>query len=716
MPHHQLPPLAGLLKRFGPNGFLVIDFETRGTIDLRDVGTTVYAKHPDTEALCLSWKLISPKGVHDTILWEKGQGCPPALRRSVKKGIPVYAFEVWFERNIWLHQMVKSLGWPDVAFNQWRCIAAQAYACGLPRSLDGVGKVLDLPIQKSKKGHDLMLKMCKPRKPIMADKIAWLGDSYSKKEARHIIATEPGRLDGMPVLWHETREQLDQLGEYCIIDTDAEFTAMISMLDMSPREVELWRLDQRINLRGVPCDRQTVKAALGCLSKMQYDSWAELDDLTMGLVQTSDQTAKLQEYCRDFCGVSLPNMQAETVEAYLNHDLPDDVHRILEIRQLMAKASTKKYIQMWDRMQFGSNRMYGLMKFMGAQKTGRWSSTGVQLQNMARGIIKSMKVIDFCIECVRQGAVDMLELIFDLVTDVFSSLTRPMICAPKGHILLCADFSSIEVRVAFWLAGQKDALELIESTDMDPTLPDIYQVSAGRIFAKSPLKLVDFERQCGKISILGSQFGMAEQALQNNAVKWGLELDLEFCAMMKKDYRGRYTKVVATWKAYGKAVKYCIMNRTKVRVGKLVFECTDRYLFVHLPSGRKLFYFKPSLRAKKVKREDGTTWDSTEINYWGRDSQTGQWKRFKLYGAKVFQHAVQGLARDVMAEAMLRVDTLYPVIFTVHDEIVSEVTEDDVTSGDLSLEDFIERMSVNPDWITDCPIRADGWIGQRYRK
>jgi DNA polymerase len=624
---------------------------------------------------------------------------------------------------VWHYTMHKRYGWPDIFFNQWRCIMAQAVNFGMPAGLDMLCEVLNLPVKKDREGHDLMMKMAKPRKILQADKIAFLEEQfgegvYKKKELKE-MCKDDGLFVNMPILWHDSKGNRERLGAYCIDDTEAEFHAMVYLPDMPDFELERWQLDQRINLRGVPCDVDAVKATLQQLAVMDERSREDIAKETGGLVKTANQRDKIKEFCRLY-GVDLPDLQADTVEAILKRpdELPYEVQKVLELRQLMAKAGMKKYLAMWDRVRFGNDRFYGVLMYMGAPKTGRWSSIGIQLHNMVRGVIKGMYLINFCIDCILQGCPDLFYEMYEIITDVYASLTRSMIKAPPGYTLVVADFAAIEARIAFWIAGETEALDIIRATDADPeSNPDIYRHNAGDIYGKDPWETNDDERQTGKMSILGFQYGMAEEAFQTQALEqWGVELLLEFCAMMKDRYRAKYKRVVAMWKALGRAAIQALRRRTTVRVGRFAFSVKGKWLRFHLPSGRTLWYYKAQVVTKKKKNKDGSTWTSEQVAYYGKDSKSKAWKRLWMYGAKFFQHATQALARDAMAVAMVRADPLYPLILTVHDELVALVKKRDIESGKLSLAHFIEIIIEKEGWLEGCPIAADGFIDDRYHK
>ncbi len=129
------------------------------------------------------------------------------------------------------------------------------------------------------------------------------------------------------------------------------------------------------------------------------------------------------------------------------------------------------------------------------------------------------------------------------------------------------------------------------------------------------------------------------------------------------------------------------------------------FLICVLPSGRMLRYFKPSLKPSE--------WGE-ELHYQG-PGIGGTLEDQKTYGGSLVENIVQAVARDILAQAMLRLETKggYDTLFHVHDEIVSRIGA--IRLGD-ALGRYIEVMCEVPEWAPGLPLKAKGWIGKRYRK
>jgi len=668
------------------HGAIVIDFETRSEIDLRKTNPYVYSCHDSTTALCCAFKILAITNEghlfeYPTRLWiEDDIFCPDDLEQAIERGFLVWAHNVFFERCILENVMVPKFGWPKIDPRNYRCSAAQCAAYSMPRSLFGVCQALRLTNQKDDTGHRVMMQLCKPRKPTKNNPDRW----FTKERYP---------------------EKFDQLYSYCVNDVNAEYEVIQTLPYLNATEFKIWQLDQEINQRGIQCDIETVETIISLFGEMQEKANRQIKKLTKGKVKTTNQVAAITKFC------GLDSLSAQSVETALAGKLPKRIRRILELRQLMSKASVRKY-QAMSNLASDDGRIRSHLIYHGA-RTGRWTGSGIQPQNMPRGNIKSTSDRDWCIKQIRKRDIEALELVFNSATDVFSSLVRSMLMAGKGKTLIAGDFASIEARILFWLARDKTALDIFRAVDKDPeNNPDIYMVQAGSIYGIDPMKAYkgSEERYLGKKSILGLGYGMGWRKFQSTVFdESGIELDNLFAKRVVDKYRKRWKSVPRLWKQFESAAIKAVMDRVSVRVNNYVkYECKGPFLYCILPSGRKLAYYKPHII------EDLDPWDNEtyKLAYYGTNSQSYKWERIHTYGGKLAENAVQAIARDLMAYAMLRLErSNYRIVLTVHDEIVCEVPR---TIG--SDEIFRDIMSIVPKWAKGCPIECESWIGKRYRK
>lgn len=643
---------------------LTIDFETRSEADLTKVGAYAYSCHPSTDVMCMAFG-----SEHlPTRIWLPGRPFPFA--RNFKSIVEAHNAE--FEQCIWRNVMVPKYGWPEIPLERWRCSAAKSRYNSIPGKLEKGAEALGLTNRKDTTGHRLMLKMSKPRKPTKKDP-----DSP----------------------WHELPKDKVKLYAYCKQDVDVEKELSSKLRGMTRDEHEVWLLDQRMNARGLLIDIESVEGALGIIDEFQANLKPLVETASNYELTNLNQIAKVKEWCNEQ-GVPIPNMQAATVEKWLEDDLPDSVRDILRLRQGASKTSVKK-LQAMKARRSPDGRCRGTVKYCGAERTARWSGAGIQTQNLPRGILGELWVPE-AFKAIREGSLDQLSLLGDPM-EVLSSCIRGMIIPAVGKRFLCADFSAIEARVLLWLAQDYETLEKFRQG------VDLYKDMAARLYGVDYEDVTPVMRQFGKKVILGLGYGMGWEKFYAECLKEKIDVTVEFCKTAVDFYRDdAYYCVPALWKEHQAAAIRVIETGKPIRVGAVVWGIRGDFLHATLPSRRCMSYYKPEIRWVK------TPWGSTvkATTYMGVNSRTKQWEREQTYGGKLVENIVQATARDFMAESMLRVERAgYSPVLTVHDEVLCEDAED---FG--SLEEFVGLMEQVPQWGEGCPISADGWEGERYKK
>lgn len=697
---------------------IICDFETYSELDVRDVGAWRYAEHPSTEILMLSHGYAGKK----KSLWMPGMPFPQYIIDHINAGYPIEAHNCMFERAIWFHVLSVQFGVPNPKC--WIDTLASCAYRGLPLGLDDVGEVLDLDVKKDKEGKGLIQKLCKPRKPTKKD----------------------------PSTRNRDPDLIAKLGSYCVRDSEAEDSLGHTIGDLPPMEFSTWVMDQRINYRGVMVDLEAVDAAIWLAEEISMKLQEELVFITEGAVKSGSEVAKILKWLQANGIQAIDNLQAGTVDAYLEQNaevfkrtgknwLPDDTVRVLQIRQQLSKASTKKLIK-FKECANADGRIRGLLQYHGAG-TGRWAGRLVQPQNFPRGSIEyqvgwkadgkkemmgGADLMEFMIRVIKLRDVEMLEYFFGDPMSVISSALRGMFIASPGKTFYVADFSAIEARVVMWLAGQTDALEAFYSFDKGIG-PDIYCVTAAKIYGRPIDKKKDpDERQLGKITVLGCGYQMSGARLQEQARdSYGVEITIEMANKMVATFRGDYDQVPLLWRGLEDAAADCIRlkqstiytSRNGVSIKfEYVRDKAGTWLAMVLPSGRRLWYYNPGLEKREIEyidKESGETKKFTKdsIHYEGRDNKKGgSWGRVFTYGGMLTENAVQAIARDLMVAAMIRVEKEgYSVVLSVHDELVAE------DAPDRDIKAFEALVSgPNPDWAKGCPVAAEGWKGTRYRK
>ena len=641
---------------------LEMDIETFSDVDLIKCGVYAYADSPAFEVLLFAYSFDG--GETRVIDLAQGEELPGEVAEAVFDGSVVKtAFNANFERTCLSKHFGRYLP-PD----SWHCSAVQAAVLALPRSLEDVGAVLGLDEQKMKEGRELIRYFCVPCKPTKAN---------------------GGRRRNLPC---HAPEKWELFKTYCMRDVDVEkaIRRKLYKFPIPEGEMELYRLDQRINDRGVLVDMGLVRQAVVCERLHKEVVTRRAYELT-GL-ENPNSVAQLKGWLGEN-GVEAESLSKKAVSEMIGES-DGEVEELLRLRLLMAKTSVKKYEAM-KRSVCSDGRVHGLLQFYGANRTGRWAGRLVQVQNLPQNHIEDLELAR---RLVREGRFEDVEMLYDSTPNVLSELIRTAFVPEPGCRFVVADFSAIEARVLAWLAGETWRLEVFSSHGK------IYEASAAAMFhvpveevtKGSPL------RQKGKIAELGLGYGGAAGALVSmGALDMGLSED--DLPPLVAAWRRANPHITQFWWDVDKAAVEAVTKRTGTRAGRIGFEYRSGILFVMLPSGRKLAYVKPRMAVNKFGRA-GLTYEGILENK--------KWGRIETYGPKLVENIVQGTARDLLAEAMLRVEKRgYPIVMHCHDEIIAEVPE-----GMGSVEEMCEVMAVRPSWAEGLPLRADGYECPFYQK
>jgi DNA polymerase len=665
---------------------LVIDFETRSACDLKKHGAFVYSEDPTTDVTCLALK----KNGEPPVIWKRGD--PLWFLPLLEEATEIIAHNLSFEVVMWENVCVKRYGWPPLPAEKLRCSAAQGAMHAIPRALGNACAALGMEQQKDNDGYRIMMKLCKPRKPKQDE--------------------DP---DGL--YWNEDPADFEKLYKYCAQDTIAEEALSNALRPLPLKELEIWRLDQQINARGIQIDLDGARAMLAMVAEHETKLLKRLARLTSGAVRTAKQVEQLRNHLRGL-GLDLPDLTAKTVKDALDGDnLSPAVREILEIRRSLGRSSSAKYNSMIDRAS-ADGRVRGSLLYHGAG-TGRWAGAGIQPQNFPSRIKVSASVEEM-LEVVKIGGLALHDALYgDDPMMTAGALVRSVITAAEGKELVVADYSAIEGRGLAWLAGEETELKNYREG------LDVYIANAAMILHKRYEEVTKEERQSpGKLSVLSCGYGGSAGAVRKFGgdvpfrLLWegslaGKALEDQIDEDIKREivnpWRETHPRTVAFWYDLERACMDAVANPGTVETCRgASFSVRDKFLMCRLPSGRLLFYYDPKIMAMK------TSWGEMKdcVTYMTVDSLTKKWVRTNTYGGKISENLCQSICRDIMAEAMLRLEEAgYPIVMTVHDEIVCEVP-----IGFGSVEEFERIMCQVPAWATGFPIAAAGWRGKRYRK
>lgn len=652
---------------------LNIDVETFSGTDLLKSGVYKYVEDPDFEILLFAYS-IDGAPVEIVDLASGFDEMPQeVLEALTNPNVLKKAYNANFERTT----TAKHFG-IETDPKQWRCTAVDASTVGLPGYLDGVAKALKLDLQKDATGKSLIKYFSLPCKATKVN---------------------GGRTRNYP---HHDFEKWQQYVDYCIRDVEVEMAIgkrIEPLLDIGCEndvfEQKLWALDQRIVDTGVLIDRQLASNAVIVYEEVAETMTKRSKELT-GLANPNS-TAQLGKWLKeqDF---ELPNLQKETILDAFNDTalMSAEVEEVLRIRQEMSMSSVKKYTAILEAI-CSDDRVRGILQFYGASRTGRWAGRIIQPQNLPRAYLPDY---DVARAALRTGDADWFEMLYDNVPYALAAMIRTMIIAPLGKVLAVSDFSAIEARVIAWLAGEKWRLEVFQ------THGKIYEASAAQMFG-IPIESIGKGspyRQKGKVSELALGYQGGKGALiQMGALDMGLEED-ELQDLVDA-WRAANPKIKQLWNDVDKAATEAVSKKTSVKFHSgITFYYSEGALFIKLPNGRKLVYWNARLEPHK-------TFSKDVIAYEGIDSKTKQWTKLNTYGGKLVENIVQAIARDCLAENMVRLDEAgySDIVMHVHDEVVIEADENSIAE--------IEEIMGRPiDWAPGLPLEADGFETIYYKK
>ena len=655
---------------------LSIDLETFSSVPIAKAGAQKYIQSPDFEILLFAYSLDgAPVEIIDLA---QGETIPQWLVAALTDPSYIkHAYNASFEIGC----LSKYMG--PLPLDQWRCTMLHGLYCGYTAGLDATGRALGLPDDKKKlsTGKFLIRYFCIPCSP-------------SKSNG--------GRTRNYP---HHDPARWQLFKEYCIGDvvTEMEILRRLSNFPVPAEVQKQWETDLTINSRGVAVDMELVHGALyigETTRKQLMDEAMQLSGL-----DNPNSLKQLVKWLEEELDEELTDLRKDTVSRLLGGKIASDTaRRMLEIRQELGKTSTKKYNAI-EAAVCADGRCRGLLQFYGANRTGRWAGRLVQVQNLPRTYTDP---IPLARGLVKRRETAKLRMLYGSVPDTLSQLIRTSFIAAPDHVLLDADFSSIEARVISWLAGEHWRLEVFK------THGKIYEASASQMFGV-PLELIKKGnpeyalRQRGKVAELALGYqGSTGALIKMGALDMGLTEE-ELPEIVQR-WRDANKRIRDLWYAMESAAVSVIQSGVPTGLHNILLAReVDHsngldFLTIRLPSGRKLYYANPSLGVNQ--------WGNPSLMYKGMDQTTKKWKQIETYGGKLVENCVQAIARDCLAEAIERLEALgYAVVFHVHDEVVIECTPDRA-----DLDRVAAIMSQPLTWAPDLPLGADGWIGDFYKK
>ena len=654
---------------------ITIDIETRSDKDISKCGVYAYTDTPYFDILLFAYSIDGqPVQVVDTA---NGEEIPEnVLAALADENVVKRAFNCNFER-VCLSKYLRE-NYPQYFQSysidedtvgdflnpeSWHCSMIHARTLGLPSSLAEVGKVLGIEQQKMTDGKALVKFFCVPYDTI----------------------------DGVPQ-FHSPTDYPDKweiFKAYNKRDVEAELEIDRKLLRF-PVPDFLWKefyLDQEINDRGILVDMQLADKAISLDAEAKEELTAEMKRLTG--VENPNSVYQLLDWLetQGYKSDSLGKTQVQE----LIKTAKEPVKSVLQMRLQLSKSSVKKYTAMKNTA-CSDNRARGMFSFYGASRTGRWAGRNVQLQNLPQNHLPDLSEAR---ELVKYGSFEDIQMLYDDVPDTLSQLIRTAFIPRQGMKFIVADFSAVEARVIAWLAGEEWRMKAFANGE------DIYCASASKMFGVPVVKHGEngHLRQKGKISELACGFGGSVGAMKAmGADSLGLS-DTELKQIVT-DWREASPHITGLWWAVDRAVKKAVKEKTATKTHGLLFSYEAGFLFIRLPSGRRLAYAKPYIGKNKFGGES--------VTYMGINAQK-KWDRLESYGPKFVENCVQGIARDLLMYSMQTLSQ-YFIVGHIHDEIIIECPKD------TKLDEICQQMARTPDWAKGLLLRADGYECSFYKK
>lgn len=638
---------------------LSIDIETFSSVNLAKAGVYKYAESQDFEILLFGYSVDG--GEVQVADLASGEKIPDdVLAALYDDSVEKWAFNAMFERVCLSNYFGEWLS-PE----SWRCTMIWAATLGLPLSLEGVGAVLGLEKQKLTEGKSLIKYFCAPCSPTKVN---------------------GGRTRNLP---EHDREKWQLFKDYNIRDVETEVSIQkkLSRFPVSDDVWEEYHIDQEINDLGIGIDMALVKQAIAMDTSTREELTRKIQDITN--LENPNSVVQMRGWLSEN-GLEMDTLGKKAVAESMK-TAPKHLAEVLSLRQQLAKSSVKKYSAM-ETAVCRDSKARGMFQFYGANRTGRFAGRIIQLQNLPQNHMPDLAVAR---ELVRDGNYEALDILYEDIPDTLSQLIRTAFVPQNGRKFIVADFSAIEARVLAWLAGEKWRIAVFKEGK------DIYCSSAQQMFGVPVEKhgINGHLRQKGKIAELALGYGGSVGALTAmGALDMGLAED-ELQPLVNA-WRNANPMIVAFWWDVDRAVKKAVKEHIPSEVGCIRFSYESGFLFIRLPSGRRLAYVKPRMGVNKFGGES--------VTYEGVGS-TKRWERLESYGPKFVENITQAVARDILMYAM-RTLRHCSIVAHVHDELIIEADQR------MSLDAVCEQMGRTPPWAKGLLLRADGYECDFYKK
>ena len=637
---------------------LWLDYETYSATDIK-CGVYRYTEDPGFLPIMLQLAV----GDGDVELLEDPEEMRLLLGDLWRQGYTFVAHNAQFERVVTSRLFGLPTGqYLDPArFHDTMMVAAEK---GYPRSLMRLSKYLGCEL-KSEAGKALIRKFCQPNK------------------------------DGKRNVPSDFTDDWMEFCDYGVQDVVALRDIDRKLGMAHPSEHDVWVADQTINDAGIRVDLGLAVAAEEAGEENLALAKERMTEIT-GL----DNPGSVQQLTKWLSskGEIVSSLRKDDVTEILSRTVDEEVKEVLELRREVALVAHKKFTTAIANVS-EDGRLRGQFRFFGAH-TGRWTGSGVQLQNLARPSIDDQDVLDAIALDLKMG--------FGASNSELKSLVRYMFQGPFN----VTDYSAIEARVLAWLAGEEWVLQAFREGR------DLYVETAKRMGDQ-------YTRKEGKVAVLALGYQGAVGSLA--AFGFGTGGNEDEALQVVKAWRAANRSIVRFW--YELEEAFVIGDGTPVGAGFIRVEKVGADRHVYLPSGRPIIYHR--VRRQKVIKvdKDGNEYEKKVICF---DDPTGYGAPGQTYGGRLTENVTQAVARDLLAAALVRLTSAgYKVVGHVHDEVLVEIGEggwapSTVAKGykfdpsvgltGSSVQPINALMCADPGWAQGLPLNGEGFETARYRK
>jgi DNA polymerase len=714
-----------------------VDFETASALDLKSAGAFRYTADNSTRAIVLAYAI----GDAPAATWHADgaildwNNAPDDLRAAFDRGAIFAAWNASFDSAVWNHA---TLGFPLLMPERVVDPMIQAGVSNLPTDLENASRYLGGE-GKQKDGKKL----------VRLFSVEGADPRDYPEEWQRFLAYARQDVEAMREVYRRTRPlPIAEWKEYWAFEhinrrgvaIDLPFVLRAAALAAEDGVAIGRRLTELTN-KVVTCAAQAGRIAAWLHDQLPDAAMREV--ITVGGVTDEDDNScdasddDEPERSREF---SVTRARVERLIAMFdvkrdNGELSNSemiAHEVATLRLFGAGASPLKFKSLAAQQVDGVLR--GQYRFAGAGQTGRMTSRGAQIQNLARDVLGDGAAEASLVDAIADGcdyaALAAAEPVDVPVARKLALLVRPALIAEPGKLFVWSDWSAIEARITPWLAASEGAeavLDIFRANDCDPARPDIYTIAAAGIVHKDPREITKSERAIGKVAVLALGFGGSVKALLSMALAYRIHLEPAEARKIVDAWRDANPWAREFWGAHrgdgsfglwGAAMSAWELPGAITTAGRIAFTYHPDYLggalFMALPSGRLLTYPRPKWRDVDVLDTGGkpTGEKRTELSFRRAHG------RAKLWHGTLCENAVQAVAADLLRAAVTRIETnpalaFMPIRMTTHDEAVCEVDE---ACADEARAILREEMLTLPEWGAGLPLSAETSVCAYYTK